>query len=96
MGLIKNQTFIDLFDTTLTKDYSTLLFEETASFDNPKGIGVWAKPESKGQFIYIAGRPYQFNQTDLRNNIEFILHDLLNEVVGVVIIKLMNYPIPFN
>ena len=106
MNLLKNHTFIDLFDVVPTKEYSTLLFEETDSFTEPKGIGIWANPENKGQFVYIAGRPHQFDPVDLKTNLEYILRNFMGEVVSIeekdiVTVPVnyqlyQNYPNPFN
>jgi hypothetical protein len=75
MNLLKNHSFVDLFNTELTKDYSTLLFTTDEDLSEPKGMGVHAKPENKGEFIYIAGRPYLFDHNDLRTNMQFILQN---------------------
>ena len=106
IGLISNNTLSSLFDTTLTKSYSELIYVTTESFTAPKGSGVWSKPKGKGQFAYIAGRPYKFNYVDLKTNMQKILIDGMGEVVGINN-KLdknipsnfelaQNYPNPFN
>ena len=106
IGVLGNNTLSALFDTTLTKNYSELIYVSTESFDSPKGSGVWSKPKGKGQFAYIAGRPYKFNHADLRTNMQKILVDGMGEVVGVndktdenIPLKFelsQNYPNPFN
>jgi hypothetical protein len=56
--------------------------------------------------LYIAGRPYKFNHSDLSINIQSILVDGMGEIVGVVNKTIQstptefeitqNYPNPFN
>lgn len=104
--LLSNSSIVSLFETTLIKDFSELIYVSEKSFDEPKGSGVWSKPPGKGQFVYIAGRPYNFNYSQLRNNIQTILIDGFNEVVNVEgdysqslvseFTLSQNYPNPFN
>jgi len=82
-----NQTYNAVFETGLNSDESTLLFQETASFGMPRGLGVWCKPaeggtyrSNGGQFVFISGRPYRYNSVQLRNNIEFIVDHLFQEI----------------
>ena len=70
----------------MTNNESTLLFEETASFGVPRGLGVWRNPESGGtdrseggMFVFLSGRPYRYNSENLRGNVEFILENLFHE-----------------
>lgn len=106
MELESRNTIIDLFETDLTKDYSTLLFTTDESLDQELGMGVWAKPEGGGQFVYIAARPYLINPENLQTNIEYIATELMGETVDVEDISNssipseftldQNYPNPFN
>ena len=102
INLISNNTFGSLFDTTLTQNYSELIYVSTESFDSPKGSGVWSKPEGKGQFVYIAGRPYRFDYNDLSSNLQKILVDGMGEDIEAapsIPIRFelsQNYPNPFN
>jgi aminopeptidase N len=106
MNLLKNHSFVDLFNTELTKDYSTLLFTTDEDLSEPKGMGVHAKPENKGEFIYIAGRPYLFDHNDLRTNMQFILQNYFGALTSVedeissdiptTYSLNQNYPNPFN
>jgi parallel beta-helix repeat protein len=82
------QSLLGVFESTLTNNESTLLFQETASFSVPRGLGVWNKPESGGtfdsdggQFVFISGRPYWYDANDLRVNMEYILENFFNESV---------------
>jgi hypothetical protein len=75
-----------VFDTSLVNSESTLLFVETASFSEPRGLGVWHKPAAGGtfksdggQFVYISGRPDRYDADLLQSNIEYILEHLFNE-----------------
>ena len=108
LSLAGNQTYNAVFETMLTNNESTLLFQETASFSEPRGLGVWRNPtgggsyrSDGGQFIFISGRPYRYNAEQLRNNIEFILEYLLLETTQdnrqPITFRLeQNYPNPFN
>jgi len=106
INLLNDQTTVSLFETTLTQDYSNLIYVSEESLDTTKGSGVWSKPEGKGEFVYIAGRPYNFNHNDLRTNLQKILVDGMGEIVGVndnngknlpsEFSLSQNYPNPFN
>jgi hypothetical protein len=100
--IIGYQSFNAVFLTEFTTLESTLLFHETASFTVPRGLGVWRKPEAGsdgGHFVFLSGRPYRYNATRLKTNVEFILHNFFQEtdVLAPDIIGLsQNYPNPFN
>jgi hypothetical protein len=106
INLSATNTAISLFKTELTQDYSELIYTSEEGFDTPKGAGVWSKPEGKGQFIYLAGRPYNFDPTDLSSNLQKILVDDLGELVDInsegsskipnEFVLEQNYPNPFN
>lgn len=98
-----------VFDTALASRESSLLFQETATFVVPRGLGVWRKPVSGGtyrsdggQFVFISGRPYRYEASLLRSNVEFILENFLIEprvgnnppAIGYRLEQ--NYPNPFN
>lgn len=77
---VHTQSLYAVFDTELKKPESTLLFSETASFSEPKGLGLWHQPElggayreKGGQFIFLSGRPYRYHREDLRKNVEVFL-----------------------
>lgn len=87
MEFLHDQNTISVFDTALVSDESVLLFEETWSFDEPRGLGVWNKPTGGGshrpdggQFVFLSGRPHRFYWEHLRENISFILTDFFGEV----------------
>ncbi len=106
MASIRNHVFSSLMDTIPTQPYSNIIFKETVSFDSTLANGIWAAPPDKGQFVYIAGRPYYFNHDDLSSNMEMIMVNGWGEVTSVADdiantrpnqFKLMqNYPNPFN
>jgi Peptidase family M1 domain/Peptidase M1 N-terminal domain/Secretion system C-terminal sorting domain len=106
INLLSDHTAISLFKTTLTSAESEIIYICEESFDAPKGSGVWSKPEGKGQFVYIAGRPYNFDHSNLRNNLQKILIDGMSEIVSVEgevfentpskFSISQNYPNPFN
>ena len=109
------QNYIAVFDTTLLNEQSTVLFTDTSSFDTHRGLGVWSNPQTNGkyrteggQFILINGRPYRFNSSQLRVNIEYILENFFAEQKSTKIAESatdilpkiyklnQNYPNPFN
>jgi len=106
-GITGSQTSNAVFGTEFTNAESKLLFEETISFSVPRGLGVWSKPDSGGQFVFISGRPYRYNSILLSTNIEFILENFFEESIttgvndfGVFIPDIykleQNHPNPFN
>ncbi len=108
MTIIGEQTSNAVFQTQMQNAESKLLFSETSSFDSPKGIGVWYKPESGGtirneggNFVFISGRPYRYNSSQLKSNMEFILNDFFHEgnmesPFPILFELSQNYPNPFN
>ncbi|TSA14326.1 T9SS C-terminal target domain-containing protein [bacterium] len=113
MRTLGNQMNNDVFSKTLTNTESKLLLTGTGSFSGDRGIGVWRKPagggtskSTGGQFVFIAGRPYRWNHTDLKTNMEFILEQLMGEKTttgaepasGIPLTYGLsqNYPNPFN
>ena len=95
---------------------STLLFLDTAGFSGDRGTGVWASPAgggtfrtTGGQFVLLSGRPYRMDHDFLRQNVEYILENYLNEpynplspvpgggaLPGATAVLGQNYPNPFN
>ncbi len=107
--IIGNQSYISIFEREFTHQQSTLLFQETVSFSEPAGLGVWCNPEEGGsvrkdggQFVFISGRPYRYNAEQLRENFEFILEYLMQESktqgdgYPVKFQLEQNYPNPFK
>ncbi|MCA9751884.1 MAG: T9SS type A sorting domain-containing protein [Gemmatimonadetes bacterium] len=75
MSLIGTQNLVDLFSPTVGPN-STLLFRGTST----QGIGVVVEPPAGGtarpdggRMAYIAGRPYRYNHSQLRANVDYIL-----------------------
>jgi hypothetical protein len=104
-----DQSYIAVAETGFSSDESMLLFQETASFGVPRGLGVWHEPadggtyrSDGGQFVFISGRPYRYNAVQLRNNVEFILVNFFNESrsgddeIPVTNKLKQNYPNPFT
>jgi hypothetical protein len=86
MLLSGTQSYVSVFDTTLAQPESELLFTETASFGQPRGLGVWRRPAGGGvhradgaQFAFINGRPYRYDRPTLEANVEYILQNLFEE-----------------
>ena len=113
MTLIGDQTLNAVFDTTMSGTENTLLFKETVSFSLPRGLGIWHKPivggtyrNDGGQFVFVSGRPYRYNSSQLRSNIELMLENFFNESKSTNINSTcyspfqyhldQNYPNPFN
>jgi hypothetical protein len=104
--IINDQSYNAVFQTDFTTLESTLLFEETASFSVPRGLGVWHNPaaggtyrSNGGNFVFLSGRPYRYNASTLKTNIEFILQNFFHEASGLPPEKLIlnqNFPNPFN
>jgi len=108
MEFLSDQTVISVFDANLSSSESTLLFQETSTFETTGGLGLWHKSESGGgHFVFISGRPYRYDWYQLSSNIGFIVETLFQESdpSGVDIAKgnildefvlEQNYPNPFN
>jgi hypothetical protein len=84
--LIGFQNTCAVFDTAVATEESEILFEETLSFSEPRGIGAWRRPAAGGayrtdgaQFVFLSGRPYRWNHDQLRTNVEYILGGLFGE-----------------
>ena len=114
MTLTGTQSINAVFDMNLGNLESKLLFKETASFTSHRGLGVWRKPVTGGtfrieggQFVFLSGRPYRYESSSLRSNVEFILDNFFlesstsvnsnsgNELVYSYELS-QNYPNPFN
>jgi len=109
ISLTGNQSSNAVFETELNNNQSTLLFKETTSFSEPRGLGVWYNPtaggsyrQDGGQFVFISGRPYRYGVDQLRVNAEFILEYLFFESISrdnghpIKFMLDQNYPNPFN
>jgi hypothetical protein len=104
IGITNISSALSLFETTLVNNDSELIYISEENFDSPKGSGVWSKPDGKGEFIYIASRPYNLNYSDIRTNLQYILVENLGELVEVAMVDKtplnfslsQNYPNPFN
>jgi len=114
ISIKKDQYTSSVFNTALTNN-SKLLFTETLSYDMPLGVGAWNKPlyggwykENGSQIVFLSGRAYRYNNEDLKNNLEYILENFLEDssvsnvdddrnYQVITQYKLnQNYPNPFN
>ena len=87
---MQTQYLSSIFDTAFTNENSKLLYIENSN-DDPRGIGMWNKPEyggwykeNGGQTIFLSGRPYRYDNQDLKNNIEYILKNFFEEPKTVI------------
>ncbi len=107
-----NQNNNAVFDTSFTQAETVLLFKDTKAFSEPRGLGAWRKPaaggtlrNNGGRFIFISGRPYRFDHTQLRKNAAYILGTFFeeNKTPGTgassqpeAFTLVSNYPNPFK
>ncbi|MCB0284657.1 MAG: T9SS type A sorting domain-containing protein [Calditrichaeota bacterium] len=82
MNMNSSMAFIGVFDTLLTKQTSKLLFKTVAEQEYTKGVGVISSPADGGDFVYLAARPYQFDNQQLRTNITQILSSYMGVPVS--------------
>lgn len=76
-----DQNLVSGFNTTLSRPENIVLFTETQSFAQPRGLGVWAKPMvlgegNSGDMMYIGLRPYRVEKTVFKQNLAAMLGDL--------------------
>ncbi len=86
MARTGQQSYVAVFDTSLSREESELLFVETATFGRERGLGVWRDPAWSGdinpyggQFVFLSGRPYRWNHSQLRANVEHVLESFFLE-----------------
>ena len=75
------QNLLSGFSMSLNRPENEVLFAETQSFANPRGIGVWAKPQQSergmsGHMVYIGLRPYRIDPANLKLNRNTLLKGL--------------------
>jgi CotH protein/lamin tail-like protein/chitobiase/beta-hexosaminidase-like protein/parallel beta helix pectate lyase-like protein/type IX secretion system substrate protein len=115
ISIKENQYSNSVFNPILTNNNSSLLFTETLTYGKPLGIGVWNKPtyggwykEGGSQILFLSGRAYRYDNEELKNNMEFMLENFMEEpriisddksINNLVITEYklnQNYPNPFN
>src|SRR5690348_16032699 len=74
------QNLVSVFNQTLTRADADLLYRAEAGFTPDVGIGVLRRPTNGGtyrlnggRFIFLSGRPYRWNSTNLKTNIMYLL-----------------------
>ncbi len=87
---VGTQNYVMLFNTALSQDSSTLLYEAQMNVTPDRGIGVWRAPidggthnPNGGQFVFLSGRPYRWDASDLSSNVETIVTGLFSGVSAV-------------
>lgn len=85
------QSLCALFNLSLSQLDSRVIYKAHQNYNPERGIGVWRKPVGGGtyrphgaQFVFLSGRPYRWNHTDLKTNIMYILGNLFEEPVAGV------------
>jgi hypothetical protein len=82
MDLLESHSEISLIDTVTNYDNSKILFKSDVNTGAIYGSGIWRKPEDKGSFIYLAGKPWLYNHSQLKENMTFILMELAGENIN--------------
>jgi hypothetical protein len=101
-----------VFDTLITNPYTKVLFQDRSNPDSTLNISFLYKPEyggryreDGGSFVLIGGRPYRYDHSDMRTNVEYILKNFFNEDITTSVEDELvvteyavdqNYPNPFN
>jgi hypothetical protein len=87
MPSIGTQNLVSSLSPTPVQPESQVLFLDAV--DNTRALGMWRRPveggsfrNSGGHFAHIAGRPYRFDHSALRENTEVILTDIFGEPFG--------------
>jgi hypothetical protein len=88
IGRIGTQSLCPNFNMLLSEPESRLLYLATQNYNPDRGIGIWRKPGTGGtyrpdgaQMIFLSGRPYRWNHTDLKNNVMYMLEHMFLEPV---------------
>ncbi len=81
MTFTGEQTQIGAFNTVLARPENQLLFTETESFPQPRGLGVWGKPMTieegeSGHMMFIGLRPYRIEPGLLKQNLAALLKEM--------------------
>lgn len=104
IAVTANQLFINLFETELTSESSTLLYQTVEGFDFPRGTGVISQPMDKGKLVLLACKPNLFDYEGLSKNMQAIINKFFDEpltdVEDDILLFEYNlesiYPNPFN
>ncbi len=112
MRIPGGQSATAVFNPSLTATDARLLFKETTSFAEEKGLGVWYNPanggtynQNGGQLILINGRPYRYNFDDFSKNMEYVLTHFFGAKLATNVSSAneishyslsQNHPNPFN
>jgi len=101
IGVISGQSFCDF--PMITEDYTTRLWKPSLTQYDDYAGGFIAEPPGLGKFVFISGRPYRWDNLDLRDNMEIILGVLLDQTdidpapsLPESFSLSQNYPNPFN
>ncbi len=91
IGRISTQSLCAVFDTNRTTPESQLLWRVSLGFTPSRGIGAIRIPPNGagfrphgGRFAFLSGRPYRWDHTLLKNNIQTILGSWFLEPVNLL------------
>jgi hypothetical protein len=83
MSSLDAQSQCAVFETSFDRAETQLLLTDMSSFAVPRGIAAWRHPvgggtarPNGGHFAFVSGRPYRWEHTALRTNIQVILSTL--------------------
>jgi hypothetical protein len=90
MGLTGTQNLCVVFDTTRSQPDAQLLYKVASGYSPQRGIGFYREPAGGGtqrpqggRFIFLSGRPYRWNSTQLRNNVMTMLSEYFLEPIDL-------------
>jgi|GEM_PF-342262 len=91
IALLGVQSLCATFDLSLNQLDSRVIYKVHTGFNPERGIGAWRRPTAGGtyrpqgaQFVFLSGRPYRWNHTDLKTNIMYILGTMFGESLSGV------------
>ena len=78
-----------MFNLLLGHVDSRVIYQAQQNYNPDRGIGVWREPAEGGtyrpagaQFIFLSGRPYRWDHTNLKTNVMYMLEHFFHEPVN--------------